>query len=215
MNEFFDRCPIITKEICPASVLQNIKSNIKNLHKAVPLNYPPIHGEYWECILTNSFRDANFNCIWYGEKEKNHKPGTDITVSGLTHENISCKSGDIKYNKKKCIIESLTISSYRTTEYKTIDEKLNYIDNGHEDIVYSLSSTFYRSRNKYILTIFTQPKFKQMVWKKVITKKNKVNYISSKVNGVCARINDSQSDQLWYTLDYNCPLILERHEIQF
>jgi len=35
------------------------------------------------------------------------------------------------------------------------------------------------------------------------------------VNGVCARINDTQSDQLWYTLDYNCPLILERHEIQF
>jgi hypothetical protein len=210
MSEFWDNNIITTEEVCPASVLQNIKSNIKNLHNVVPPNYPPVNGDYWECILTNSFREANFNCVWYGEKKKKHKPGTDITVSGLTHENISCKSGEIKYTNKK---EVLNISSYRTTKYKTIDEKLNYIDRGHEDIVYSLSSTFYRSHNKYILTIFTPPKFKQMVWKKVITKKNKVNYISSKVNGVCARINDSQSDQLWYTLDYNCPLILERHEI--
>lgn len=208
MSEYFDRGPIITDEICPSSVLKNIKSNIKNLHKVVPPNYPPIKGDYWECILTNSFREANFNCIWYGEKQKNHKPGTDITVSGLTHENISCKSGDIKYNNKKCIYETIKISSYRTTEHKTIDEKLNYIDSDHEDIIYSLSSTFYRSRNKYILTIFTQPKFKQMVWQK-----NKVNYKSSKVNGVYATINGSQSDQLWYTLDYDCPFILERHEI--
>lgn len=212
MSEFFDRCPIITNEICPASVLQNIKSNIKDLHNVVPPNYPPINGNYWECILTNSFRDANFNCVWYGEKKNRHKPGTDITVSGLKHENISCKSGDIKYRSKKQVLD---ISSYRTTKYQTIDKKLNYIDSGHEDIVYSLSSTYYYSRKKYILTIFTPPNFKQMVWKKVITKKNKVNYISSKVNGVCARINDTQSDQLWYTLDYNCPLILERHEIQF
>ena len=28
MSEFFDRCPIITEKICPASVLQNIKSNV-------------------------------------------------------------------------------------------------------------------------------------------------------------------------------------------
>lgn len=209
MSEFWDNI-ITTEEICPASVLQNIKSNIKNLHNVVPSNYPPINGDYWECILTNSFREANFNCVWYGEKKKTHKSGTDITVSGLTHENISCKSGTIKYTNKK---EVLNISGYRTTKYQTIDKKLNYIDSGHEDIVYSLSSTFYRSRNKYILTIFTQPKFKQMVWKKVITVKNKVNYISSKVNGVYARINDSQSEQLWYELDYDCPLILERHEI--
>ena len=212
MNEYFDRCPISTEEICPSSVLKNIKSNIKNLHNVVPPNYPPINGDYWECILTNSFREANFNCVWYGEKKKNHKPGTDITVSGLTHENISCKSGDIKYNRKKCIYETIKISSYRTTEYKTIDEKLNYIDSEHEDIVYSLSSTFYRSRNKYILTIFTQPKFKQMVWMPNV--KNIKNYKSSKLNGVFAWINHSQSDQLWYELDYDCPLILEKHEIQ-
>lgn len=213
MSEFFGTVPIITKEICPSSVIKNIKSNIKNLHKVVPSNYPPIQGDYWECILTNSFREANFNCIWYGEKEKKHKSGTDITVSGITHENISCKSGDIKYNDKKCIYETIKISSYRTTSLKTIDEKLNYIDSEHEDIVYSLSSSFYYSRNKYVLTIFTQPKFKQLDWKKVLTDKNNVNYISSKVNGVCATINESQSDQLWYTLDYDCPLILERHEI--
>ena len=60
-----------------------------------------------------------------------------------------------------------------------------------------------------MLTIFTQPKFKELIW----TSADK-DYISSKVNGLVARINHSQSDQLWYKLDYDCPLILEKHEIQ-
>ena len=211
MSEFFASSPIITNEICPPSVLQNIKSGIKDFHKGTPHNIPPIKSDTWECILTNSFRQADFNCIWYGEKaHKKHKVGTDITVSGLSYENISCKSGEIKYNRKKCIIETLNISSYRTTKYKTIDKKLNYIDSGHEDIVYSLSYTFYYSTyRKYMLTIFTQPKFKELIW----TSADK-DYISSKVNGLVARINHSQSDQLWYKLDYDCPLILEKHEIQ-
>ena len=84
MSEFFASSPIITNEICPPSVLQNIKSGIKDFHKGTPHNIPPIKSDTWECILTNSFRQADFNCIWYGEKaHKKHKVGTDITVSVL------------------------------------------------------------------------------------------------------------------------------------
>ena len=47
----------------------------------------------------------------------------------------------VHINFMNIIYETIKISSYRTTEHKTIDEKLNYIDSDHEDIIYSLSST--------------------------------------------------------------------------
>ena len=214
MNEFWDDVPVNKTEICPSEVLENIKSGIKDYHKGAPHNIPPIQSDIWECIVANAFRKANFDCIWYGENgNKTHEIGKDITVNELTYKNISCKSGELKY-KKKIIFKSLKISSYRTTKYKTIDEKLNYIDSEHEDIVYSLSSTFYYSSNRrYILTIFIQPKFKELSW--FPDKKNIKNYKSSKLNGLRAWINSSQSDQLWYELERNCPLIKEQHEIQF
>jgi len=114
----------------------------------------------------------------------------------------------LRYGKRKKKITKLKISGFRTTALKTLDEKINYIDGNHEDIVFSLSSSFFKSQRKYVLTIFTPPKFRDLTW----TKKNN-NYKSSKLNGVTASILDACSHQLWYELDYDCPLILEKHEI--
>jgi len=80
--------------------------------------------------------------------------------------------------------------------------------------MYSLSSTFFKSDKKYILTIFTPPKFKKLTWETHTTKKNRIVYKSTKLDGVIAKINSTQSDQLWYKLDYDCPLIMGRYEIQ-
>jgi len=209
MNEFWQTNMVVNNEVCPVDVLENIKIKIKMHHQLYQTL--TIKDKYWECILAQSFIDANFTCNWTPES---HDVGKDIVVEGLKHERISCKSGTWSYLKRKKRIGQLNISSYRTTKYKTIEEKLNHIDSNHEDIMYSLSSTFFKSKKKYILTIFTPPKFKKLTWETHTTKKNCIVYKSTKLDGVIAKINSTQSDQLWYKLDYDCPLIMGRYEIQ-
>lgn len=199
----------IMEKICPNTVLNHIKDRINQHHKLYKTL--PVKDIYWEYILSNSLKDANFVCKWDPES---HDAGKDIVVDGLKYKRISCKSGMLSYSKRKKKITKLKISGFRTTSQKTLEEKLNYIDNNHEDIVYSLSSTLFKSHKKYVLTIFTPPKFKDLTWTESYTKKNKVNYKSSKLNGVYAKILSSCSDQLWYWIDYDCPLILEKYDIQ-
>ena len=115
----------------------------------------------------------------------------------------------LRYSKRKKKITKLKISGFRTTALKTLEEKLNYIDGNHEDVVFSLSSSFFKSQNKYVLTIFVPPKFKELTW----TKEGD-NYKASKLNGVSASILEACSHQLWYELDYDCPLILGKYDIQ-
>jgi hypothetical protein len=204
MSEFFQTDSVVNNDICSTDVLKNIKNRIRLHHQLYETL--PIKDKYWEYTLSNSFKDANFKCKWDPDS---HNAGKDITVEGLKYERISCKSGMIRYGKRKKKITKLKISGFRTTALKTLDEKLNYIDGNHEDVVFSLSSSLFKSQRKYVLTIFVPPKFKDLTW----TKKND-DYKSSKFNGVTASILDACSHQLWYELDYDCPLILEKHEIQ-
>jgi hypothetical protein len=216
MSEFWDmddcKNTNITDEMFSENVKKTCQKNLKNHHDL----YPTINlkSEYWESILTKSFRSDNFKCNWLGEFKTSHKPGTDIIVDELKYSRISCKSGTVRYDKKLKKFIDLKISGFRTTKYPTLEEKLEYIDSNHEDVIYSLSSSLFKRHKKYILTIFLPPKFKKLQWTKITTEKNKVNYVSSKVDGLCAWITDSQSAQLWYVIDYNSPLILEKHEIQ-
>jgi len=203
MSEFFQSGSVVNNDVCSTDVLENIKKRIRLHHQLYETL--PIKDKYWEYTLSNSFKDANFTCKWDSES---HSAGKDITVEGLKYKRISCKSGMLRYGKRKKKITKLKISGFRTTALKTLDEKINYIDGNHEDIVFSLSSSFFKSQRKYVLTIFTPPKFRDLTW----TKKNN-NYKSSKLNGVTASILDACSHQLWYELDYDCPLILEKHEI--
>ena len=92
--------------------------------------------EHYCASIRRDHGQANLKCHFHGDS---HKSGADIIVEGLKHNRISCKSGIINYNKKLNIFLDLEISGCRTSSHKTINEKLIYIDNNHEDIIYSLS----------------------------------------------------------------------------
>lgn len=187
----------------PSQVLAGIKQRI-NAHHALYSNLV-IKDKYWECILHNAFVDAGYTSHWTPES---HEIGKDIVVDEIALPRISVKSGIINYSKKEKRIKSLEISGFRTTKYITIEDKLNHIDGDHEDVVYSLSSSLFVSRKVYMLTIFLPPQFKSLTWTK-----HKSGYKSSSLNGVSAQIVAQCSDQLWYKLDYDSPLILEKYEI--
>lgn len=203
MSEFFDIPKNITNIVCPKDVLEAIKRRIKLHHDLY--ESLTIKDKYWEYTLSNAFKDVNFNCNWDPES---HDVGKDIIVEDIKYKRISCKSGMLVFSKRKNKITKIKISGFRTTSYKTIEEKLNYIDGNHEDVVFSLSSSFFKTQRKYVLTIFVPPKFKELMW----TKEGE-NYKSSTYNGVNASILAQCSDQLWYEIDYDSPLILEKYDI--
>jgi hypothetical protein len=190
--------------ICSSELLQYILDRIDKHHGLYP--DMPIKDLYWEYILYKSFCDTKVKCTW---NRGSNAVGTDISIeeSPIKNKRVSCKSGKISFSKKENRITRLMISGFRTYSKIGLDEKLNYIDQDHEDFIFSLSSSLIKSQNKYILSIFNPPKFKNMKWE-VCGK----NYKASS-EFIDAQIKSHSGDQLWYSIKYNSPLILEKHEL--
>jgi len=196
----------INKQYISVDLLNEISKRI-NLHHSLYKSLT-IKDKYWEYILVDSYRSVGLNVDYDVE---NHVPGKDLVVNNMFNNNnklnVSCKSGKISFSKRKNKIMSLEISSYRTTKHDTLEKKLNYIDSGHEDVVLSLSSTLFNSHNKYVLTVFTPPKFKDMGWAS-----NKSGYFAKSTN-VTAKILKKCSDQLWYKMNYDSSYVLETYDV--
>ena len=79
----------------------------------------PITGILFEELLYKALKSMGTNPKW---DIGSHSPGCDITDEKLS---FSVKSG--KFSGKKT--PKLSISSFRTTRFKTIEEKTNYFDN--------------------------------------------------------------------------------------
>lgn len=188
--------------VCSPLLIDAITRRVKLHHDLY--NNLTIKDKYWEYTLANSFKDINISCKWDVES---HDVGKDIVIESGKYKRISCKSGMISYSKRKKSITKLKISSFRTTAYATLEDKLNYIDGNHEDVVFSLSSSLFKSQNKYILTVFIPPVFKQLQWQQ---DKNDYKGISADVT---AHIMHKCSDQLWYDIKYDSALILEKYDI--
>jgi hypothetical protein len=196
----------VTSQYISTQLLSEISNRI-NLHHSLYKTLT-IKDKYWEYILVESYRSIGFNVDYDVE---NHASGKDLVVKNAFNDGhelrVSCKSGKIGFSKRKNKIVSLEISSYRTTKYESLEEKLNYIDGDHEDVVFSLSSTLFNSHKKYILTVLTPPKFKNLGWSS-----NKGGYFV-KTNDLSAKINKQCSDQLWYTMKYDSSYVLETYDV--
>jgi len=162
------------------SVIEEIKERIKKHHE---LYDNKVSSTLWEEILHKSFLKNNLKSDW---NMNGHGAGTDVKCEDIS---ISCKSGVIKGKK----IKKLNISSYRTTSLKTIQEKINYLDQKHEDIIFSLV----HDSQKYKIFVFIQPKVSNLIWTetkgqwKAVDKDNTWNEF---------KISKSMSDQFWMNL---------------
>jgi hypothetical protein len=162
------------------SVIDEIKERIKKHHE---LYDNKVSSTLWEEILHKSFLKNSLKSNW---NMNGHGAGTDVKCEDIS---ISCKSGVIKGKK----IKKLSISSYRTTSLKTIQEKVNYLDEKHEDIIFSLV----HDEQKYKIFVFIQPKVSDLCWVetkgqwKAVDKDNTWNEF---------KISKSMSDQFWMNL---------------
>ena len=195
----------ITEEL-----FDNIETSIREYHKGI-FDAISIKSEYWETILDYALHKQGHKTIY---ERGSHKVGADIEIKNISNGRISCKAGSLV---KKSTRPAIKISSYRSTQYKTLDEKLIHFDNDHEDIIMSLAyikplrkDSF---KHKYIMSVFNPLKFMNMEWEERIAKDNVVNWLT--VNNIIdADIYPQHSGQLWYrvpldTIDHKREIIID------
>jgi len=162
---------------------ESLKNDFTNYHKLLTV---PIRGEIWENLLVRSLGKQSSNLQW---DCGSHRVGTDIVFN---KKKISCKSGQIKGKKDP----RLVISSHRTTSYSTLEEKLKYLSESHEDIFFCLNheeETFFnQTSHKYRLFVFESKDvdYDSLSWEEA-------DGGWSGEGNFTAKIKKSMSDQLW------------------
>ena len=152
----------------------------------------PLKAEYLEELIIKTLIEESIRYEWKGGS---HKAGKDINFPG-TPKGWSVKAGKIKpENKEVCI------SSYRSTSYSTLKDKITYMDN----ISSNFSNYFIlgRTENKkeriykifYIDPYYT--KLSSLNWSKT-----PYGWEGKRNDGLYAKIVKSMSDQLWMSFPF-------------
>jgi hypothetical protein len=175
-------------------ISDNILNSIyKYISKHHELYSTSVKAEQWEEILFKALTENNVSASW---DSGSHKVGEDIKTKEFGR--ISCKGGALKKSKYKN--ESLTISGSRTTSYKTLDSKIEYLSNNHDDYYFCLakySKDIDSGNYHYKLIAFPSKLIKpnNLKWKE----KGK-NFCAEGI-GITQTIQTSMSGQLWTVLD--------------
>ena len=166
----------------------------------------PIKGELWEEISVRALEAAGMLVEW---DAGSHSSGADIWLSGL-NEGISSKSGKITRTKTTGKHE-LSISSYRTTKYETLLEKLDFFDGPGKNFKnYLLLSREEDEKNKirnYRCVLIDADKVTagHLTWAQKFGRTGKMTGWAgeNKKLGIRMLIQKAMSDQFWIYLDLN------------
>ena len=144
-----------------------------------------VKAEQFESLFAQS---TNSNWTPY-----NHNPGCDMETNYDGLKKPSLKSGIIKD-------DYLKISSHRTTKFKTLDEKINFLNNTDYDSYVCLARPDGKIHN-YVLIHFSKSiiNFKDLIWSENFDKKgnNKGWSAVNQNNTIKISIIKSMSDQVW------------------
>jgi len=164
----------------PVNVLQSIKKRISLHHQLYEVK---VSASLWEETLHRSFLDANLSSHW---NKSGHQSGADVVANNVR---FACKSGEIMGKRDP----KLSISSHRTTSYKTIEDKLKFLSENHEDVIASLVNT---SEQEYSVLLFERPKLHDLPWVET-----SAGWAATNEDGSSFTITKSMSDQLWMKLN--------------
>ena len=167
-------------------------------------------AEYWEELCSKALIRAGFGSDW--KPDFNHVTGEDQRTS--TGVRISNKGGKISNDK-------LTISGSRLTKHKTIEDKIAFISQQHDDYIFCLATDADWSPSHpvyYFIVIDSRSlDYSQGEWVKSYAKqgssKGKHNGWKTTANlGFSSKIVMSMSHQLWTDIDSD--LFKEVHKIE-
>lgn len=159
----------------------------------------PLKGEMWEERLSNGFANAGEPNDW--EPDGNHTPGIDMSLDNSPFS-FSNKSGVVKDG-------ILTISSYRTTKFKTLQEKLDYHDSKKAKPFTHYAFIVRDSDDTTQTCVFVEKDYinaKSLSWKENYGQRGKGkgehNGWSGKSKKIEMKIQISMSGQFWYYLNW-------------
>ena len=178
-------------------VLDYIVDRIKKHHELYDL---PVFGELWEEVLHKSFKDAGQKSDW--KPNRSHAVGMDIVHE--EHGRISCKSGTYEKRVKKS--DTLKINGSRTTQYPTLEEKLEFLSESKDDVYYCLGKIgeeWKQGLKRYYLFVFKSDilDLSKQNWQPFKTKKGNAGGWRCSNEKYSAEIRKTMSDQLWVTFN--------------
>lgn len=156
-----------------------------------------ISGVVWEERIVNALLAMGLEPKW---KMGSHRSGTDIEVL------------DFKFSVKSQKIEKgiFTLSSFRTTKFKKLEEKIYFIDNPGKNFTHYLilSQEVNKDDITYLVYMVDADfiKASDFEWKCTLGKTEKtmksfMGWETKWKNGVQLRIVKSMSDQLWVYIE--------------
>ena len=167
-------------------------------------------AEYWEELCSKALIRAGFGSDW--KPDFNHVTGEDQRTS--TGVRISNKGGKLKD-------DVLTISGSRLTKHKTLEEKVAFISEQHDDYVFCLATDddWDSAKPIYYFVVIDSKSlaYDKGEWVETFAKqgksKGKHNGWKTTSNlGFSSRIVMSMSHQLWTDIDKQ--LFVEVHKIE-
>jgi hypothetical protein len=187
----------ITKSKTDSFDWDTFSSNAEKLLKFASWStISPVNADRWEEIVFHILK--NMGQTYKGGDPKwesgSHAPGADLWTDLLA---ISAKAGSIKNS-------TLSLSSYRLTRFKDLEEMKTFIDgNGKNFDIYLCCARIDNTNGSRIYKIFVVPAdifiAKKLKWKEQTSNKNGdiTGWYGLSNNGVVVKIQKKMSNQLW------------------
>lgn len=166
-------------------------------------------AELWEETSAWALREAGFGSDW--EPDFNHVVGIDQTTNDGV--GISNKGGSMNPT-----LTYMQISGSRLTKHKTIQEKLDFLSNKTEDLVFCLATNkkeWQSGMIRYYFIVVDAKKldYHNQAWEPTFPKNGGDNPTGYKCEAPSyrAKITKSMSDQIW--TDISSDMFEEIHQI--
>jgi hypothetical protein len=175
-------------EYLPEQVVISLEKGIRNYCMRWS---SPLTGQLFEEILVSAYKKNKWDVSW---NAGSHEQGTDIVIN---KDEIKRK---ISVKGNKCDKKYINVSSYRTTTYKTIEEKCKFIDKQSENFDHYIILCREEKIVKKKLESITYNVF---VLDSGFIKATDCNWIETRtgwkttLNGINMNIQKAMSDQLW------------------
>lgn len=152
-------------------------------------------GTLWEEICADALNQSGYTTDW--QPNFGHGSGKDQTIieTGIA---VSNKTG--VYDTKLSLIKNL--SGSRLQKYPTLQEKLEFLDQPHQDYIFLLSVdpkewSYKNPRYRFIILDSHKIRFSNVEWTERIGRNGKLMGWKCSTEFYDAQIRRSLSDQLW------------------
>jgi hypothetical protein len=196
-NESFKvKCLLNDKTPMYTHLVNQIKEKLQKHHELYRF---PVKAELWEDIFDQCINSNLSNWVGGG-----HNVGFDVIS-----ENNGLFKSNSKFQNKSGVIDlikqTLQWNGHRTTRYKSLSDKINFISTNHCDyyVMLARDKKDWQCGNKiYYLVIFSSDKidYSTLQWSEKYDKKNNLaGWVGEGNDYFSAHISKSMSDQLWTT----------------